>query len=226
MITHEMLAMAAEEVSDAMAANICPADHVFSARFEKKMDALIRRAAHPVRQRILRNAAAVLIVAVMAFGSLLLFSPAARAAVIGWVRSTFGGYFHYYSENNTLPDVEYDYFLPEEFDGYILASIVEQDFGKLFIYTNEDGQMLSFDYTRGTSNASVFLGDIEDHAYYIGFVNSLPADIYIAPKSDAVSIIVWHDPDENVLFSIGAFANKDELIEIAKKVEKTKNNKN
>lgn len=224
MITHEMLAMAAAEVSDAMAANICPADHVFSARFEKKMDALIRRAAHPVRQQVLRYAAAVLIVAVMAFGSLFLFSPTARAAVIGWVRSTFGSYIHYYSEDTTPPDMEYDYCLPEEFDGYTLHTIVEKESDSLFIYTNAAGQMLSFHYIRGTSNASLFLMDIEDYRHHSNVVNSVCYDIYIAPSDDNASIIVWHAPDDNTLLSICAFANKDELVKIAVKVEKIEKN--
>lgn len=223
MITYKMLAMAAEEVSDAMAANICPADHVFSARFEKKMDVLIRRAAHPVRQRILRYAAAVLIVAVMAFGSLFLFSPAARAAVIGWVRSTFGSYFHYYSEDNTPPDAEYDYFLPKEFDGYALQATVERDYGTFFIYTHADGHMLSFEYMRGGDSNALFV-DSDNYILESGLIGDATADIYCSQIAGKISTIVWKDAQENVLFYINAVAGRDELIEFAKKVEKIEKN--
>lgn len=223
MITHEMLAMAAEEVSDAMAANICHADHVFSARFEKKMDALIRRAAHPVRRQVLRYAAAVLIVAVMAFGSLFLFSPTARAAVIGWVRSTFGSYFHYYSEDNTPPDVEYDYFLPEEFDGYALQATVERDYGTFFIYTHADGRLLSFEYMRGGDSNALFV-DSDNYILESGFIGDTTADIYCSQIAGKISTIVWKDAQENVLFYINAVAERDELIEFAKKVEKIAKN--
>ena len=219
MITHEMLAMAAEEVSDAMAANICPADHVFSARFEKKMDALIRRAAHPVRRQVLRYAAAVLIVAVMAFGSLFLFSPTARAAVIGWVRSTFGSYFHYYSEDNTPPDVEYDYFLPEEFDGYTQIAAIDNDFGKSFIYSHSDGRMLLFDYIRSTDSANLFL-DVNDCDHRTIKFGTYEADLYLSRDPNKNSVIVWEDYATGTIISITATGDKDHLIAIAKKVEK------
>lgn len=220
MISDEMLAAAAGEVSGAMVDSISLEDHVFSGQFERKMHALIRRAAHPVRQQVLRYAAAILIAAITAFGALYLFSPTVQAAVNGWIRTTFGSYFHYYSADTTPPDVEFDYALPKAFDGYTLQTTIVQEFGDIFIYTNKDGQMLSFYYARGTSNVSVFLGDIEDHAHYTGHVNSLSADIYISPNNNSASVIVWHHPNENVLFCISAFASKDELIEFAEKIQK------
>lgn len=220
MISDEMLAAAAGEVSGAMVDSISLEDHVFSGQFERKMHALIRRAAHPVRRQVLRYAAAILIAVITAFGALYLFSPTVQAAVNGWIRTTFGSYFHYYSADTTPPDVEFDYALPKAFDGYTLQTTIVQEFGALFLYTNDSGQMLAFDYARGTSNASMFLIDIEDHTYCRDFIHSLCADIYIAPSSDEASIIVWHNPDEKVLFCISAFAGKDELIEFAKKIEK------
>lgn len=225
MITHEMLAMAAEEVSDAMAANICPADHVFSARFEKKMDALIRRAAHPVRRQVLRYAAAVLIVAVMAFGSLFLFSPTARAAVIGWVRSTFGSYIHYHFASTLPPDMEYEYCLPEEFDGYTQIEVVEGDSGRSSIYRHKDGRLLGFDYIYGTQSAGLFLG-VEDSTHSKVKIGTHTADLYISHDPNKSSVIVWEDEATGTIISIIATENRDDLIAIAEKVEKIEKNKN
>ena len=223
MITHEMLAMAAEEVSDAMAANICPADHVFSARFEKKMDALIRRAAHPVRRQVLRYAAAVLIVAVMAFGSLCLFSPTARAAVLGWVRATFGSYIHYQSTDTTPPDIEYVYSLPEEFDGYAQIEAIHDYLGGNFIYKHKDGRILGFDYIYGSQSTGLFL-DVSNCVHSNVKIGNYTADLYISCDPDCNSIIVWEDESTGALICIIATENRENLIAIAKKVEKIKNN--
>lgn len=223
MISDERLAAAAEEVSAAMVDAVGLSDHVFSAGFEKKMDALIRSAAHPVRRQVLRYTAAILIAAITAFGSLYLLSPTARAAVNGWVLATFGSYFQYHSEDTTPPDVEYNYFLPEEFDGYILQATVEREFGKLFIYSHADGRMLSFEYMRGGDSNALFV-DSDNCILESGFVGNYTADIYCSQTAGEISTIVWKDAQSNVLFYINAVAERDELIEFAKKVEKIAKN--
>ena len=227
MISDEMLAAAAGEVSTAMHSAIPVSEHTFSPGFEKKMRILIRRGAHPRRQQVLRYAAAVFIAAVTVFGGLYLFSPTVRATVnnwVGsWVRETFGDYIQYHSTDSTRPDVEYDYLLPEEFDGYRLHADSNPAYN-VYIYTNHDGQMLSFHYIRGTDNTALFLSDAENHEYHSAYVNSLHADIYIAPNNEDASLIVWYSSEENVLFSICAFATEEELIAFAEKVEKTVKN--
>lgn len=224
MISNEMLAAAAGEVSAAMVECLPDHAHSFSPAFERKLRVLVRRATHPVRRQVLRYCAAVLACAITVFGFLYLFSPTVRAEVSGWIRSIVGSYFQYHTEDTTPPAVEYDYFLPDAFDGYSLYSVLEGVSDNAFIYTNADGQMLSFNYVRGTGGTALFLWDVENHIYSTGFVGSQKADIYISPDNSAASNIVWHDPNENVLFCISAFADKDELIRYAEKVEKTEKN--
>ena len=225
MITHEMLAMAAEEVSDAMAANICPADHVFSARFEKKMDALIRRAAHPVRRQVLRYTAAILAAVVMLFCGMYMLSSEVRATVNGWVRSTFGSYIHYHFASTLPPDMEYEYCLPEEFDGYTQIEVVEYDSGRSSIYRHKDGRLLGFDYIYGTQSAGIFLG-VEDSTHSKVKIGTHTADLYISHDPNKNSVIVWEDEATGTIISIIATENRDDLIAIAEKVEKIEKNKN
>ena len=221
MISDQMLSAAAAEVSDAVAASISEREHSFSAEFELRMAKLRRSAAHPVRRQVMQYSAAMMLVAITVFGSLYLLSPSARAAVNSWVRTTFGSYIQYYSENTTPPELEYDYFLPEEFDGYTLVKTVAHETDSSHIYCNGSGQMLTFSYLLGTNNAALFLMDIENHTCYIGAVGSASADIYIASNDDEANIIVWYDPEDNALFCISAFASKDELITFAEKMQKT-----
>lgn len=221
MITEDMLAIAAGEVSEAMVSSIPVQSHRFSPGFEWKLRTLVRRAEHPVWYQVQR-AAAILVAAVTAFGALYMTSPTVRAAVDGWVRSTFGGYFQYHTEETTPPDTQYEYSLPEEFDGYVLTAEVGDDESKTFIYHNEDGQMLTFQYISSATGSSLFLMGMEKHQYIYGYVGSLPADIYIAPTNDESSAIIWQDPSGNVLLRISAIADQDALTAFAEKVEKNK----
>lgn len=218
MITDEMLSIAAGEVSLSMVESVPDFPHAFSQRFEKKLRALTRRAEHPVSYQVLRHAAAVLIVVSVGLGVLMAASPTVRAAVIGWVRSTFGSLIQYSTDETTPPDAQYDYCLPEAFDGYALLTAVDREHGKLCIYSNAEGEILQFEYIYGEEGAKLFVKP-ENTTHYSDFVGSLPADIYISTNGDNC-VIVWKDPAANILFWISMIADKDDLIAVAEKVEK------
>ena len=203
-----------------MVSSVPMVEHTFSPDFLRRMKKLIRRAEHPAGHRVLRQAGAAAAALILAFTLLYAASPTVRAAVNSWVRSAFGDYFQYSPVETTPPDAQYDYALPEEFDGYTLLDAIDRGEDYLYIYTNEEGQMLFFEYLRNTSDSSMFLLDVENHAFSQDYVGSVCADIYIAPTADETSIIVWHNSDENVLFCIQATADRDQLIAFAEKIEK------
>lgn len=221
MITDKMLAAAAEEVSMCMIQNLPEHPHEFSEAFEKKMQKLLRRALHPVRYQVLRCAAAVLAAILTIFSVLMAVSPDVRAAVVGWVRSAFHEFFEYSSESPspTNADVEYDYFLSETNSGYTLLNTIDKNVGKLYIYTNSDGQILQFSYARGADGNGLFV-DTDGYDVHTAFVNDQPADIYISQNSSNASVIVWQDTTGNILFQITAYANKEALIALAENIEK------
>lgn len=216
MISDEILSAAAGEVAAAMAAPCSDCGHVFSRGFERKMEHLIRRAAHPVRHRVLRYAAAIVLAAITAFGSLYLLSPTVRAVVKSWIKTTYGSYIQYYSENTTPPEQQYDYFLPEEFDGYTQIKVVDHSLGKTFVYSHTDGHILLFEYIRNTDSGSIFL-DVDDCDYSTVRFGEYTADLYLSRDPNKNSILVWEDLSTGMILSIGATEDKDSLIAIAKK---------
>jgi hypothetical protein len=178
LITDEMLAVAAGEVSEAMVSSVEVYPHMFSASFVRRLRRLIHRAEHPVRYQLMRHVAAILIAAVTIFGMLFATNPEVRAAVIGWVRTTFGGWIHYKTDETTPPDVQYDYFLPEDMEGYTLIDKIDRGSDYLYIYLSEEGQMLTFEYLRGEQNQDLFIA-----------VNKCPTD-YLLKSCIIVKSIV------------------------------------
>lgn len=219
MMTEEMLALAAEEVAEAMVASVRVREHSFSPAFLRKMRGLIGRAEHPVAHRALRQAAAVLVAAFTAFALLYMSNSAVQAAVNSWIRDTFGIYIQYAPAETTPPDAQYDYALPEEFDGYTLLDAIDRGKDYFYVYVNEDGQMLFFDYMRNTGNANAFI-DVSNCIYDYGTVGKYSADIYLSQDPENNSMIVWIDTDTQTMLSISAIAEKEDLISIAEKVEK------
>ena len=105
MVTDAALRDAAAEARDALLAAVMAEQaqlHEFSEDFEKRIRKLTRRANHPLRYQVLRYAAVVVLTLATLFGSLVAFSPEARATFVGWFRAAFEGpYAHYDSVDVT-----------------------------------------------------------------------------------------------------------------------------
>jgi hypothetical protein len=220
MITDAMLKEAAAEAERFMLAHLpeIQEPHVFSKRFERKMQKLLARAKHPIRYQVVRYVAAVLLAIIMLFGTVLAVSPEVRATVFGWVRSTFYEYFQY-SNDNMDNQVRDEYELAVIPDGYRLLSMVEMTDGKTYLFANDSGNILRFAYTYGEKHDSLFI-KAEDYEQQVGYVNGILADIYLSTKEGETSVIAWQNRENNVLLRVYAIANRTELIEIAENVRK------
>lgn len=200
--------------------------HVFSKRFERKMEKLFRRVNHPVRYQVMRAAATIVLVIATLFGAVMAFSPEARAAVVGWVKSAFYEFFEYSNHasdanmnSSANEQTVYEYRLSVVPDGYRELKLIERKDGKGYLYADEMGRILQFTYTYGGESSGLFTRT-EEYIQHTDYVHEWLADVYIALKKNESSVIVWQDPDANVLFQIFAAADQNELIEIAETVEK------
>ena len=227
MISEDLLQQAAAEFSDAMVASVEDRPHDFSPGFERRMQPLLRRAAYPVRYRLLRQCANVFLALLIGLGALLALSPSARAIVrtwfreeTGWFRDIVNDNVQYLPNESTSPNVQYDYFLPEVLDGYTLLHTSEDVSGKMYVYVNDNGQVLHFEYIRHIQGTSLVIFDPEDYIHHTNTVGKSTADIYLAPDSSENSIIVWECPETQVLLFIRARASEDELIALAESVKK------
>ena len=237
MLTDAILREATAE-AERFLLSIVPEDgepHVFSKRFERKMQKLIRRADHPVRYRVMRVAAAVALAIVTLFGAVMAVSPEARAAVVGWVKSAFYEFFEYSNEvpstnneptnNNdtnrpTSEHVKYEYCLSVVPEGYRELNDIEKVDGKVYLYVNDLGQILQFTYTYNTTTSNSLFAKTENYQKHSAFVHEFAADIYIAINAGETSGIVWQDVEEDALFQISAMADQVELLNIAQTVAK------
>lgn len=228
MLTDAILREATAE-AERFLLSIVPEDgepHVFSKRFERKMQKLIRRTNHPIRYQVMRAAAAIALAIVTLFGAVMAVSPEARAAVVGWIKSSFHEFFEYSNANpqtNDVPDepVRYEYRLSVVPEGYREWKVVEKVDGKTYTYINDMEEILRFTYSYGGKIDSLFI-ETKKYTQYSEMVNELPADVYIAIKEKETSVIVWKEPQGDVLIRIFAIADKETLVKIAESVVKTR----
>ena len=221
MISDALLREAAAEAEVCLLANLPEVQpHEFSAGFERKMKRLISRANHPIRHQVLRYAAAVLLAVLTLFGAVMAVSPEARAAVVGWVRSTYNKFVGYSFIGADVKETE-AYQMTYILDGYRLSAVIDKENKQIYLYTDDLGRGITFVcyYPYGDAKAEFFAA-VGDYQEYSGFVHGVEAEIYLANLENESNAIVWRDEDTGVLLQVHAFADIETLIKLAEGVKK------
>ena len=99
-----------------------------------------------------------------------------------------------------------------------MYDVVEMSYGKTYLYVDQQGLGLSFDFlydgksyamVEGYEHKQVMLGDVQ-------------ADIFLDPRGEHSNDIIWKDPNGDVCFIISAFAEEEQLIRLALSVKEKK----
>lgn len=219
MISEELLRRAAQEYEDETLSALPTEDectHTFSDTFNQEMKTVIRRGNRPPLRRAVRMAASFLLVLILSGSCILLFSPAARAAVQSWVLSWTGEMYVYTSTGEDAAGTPMlDYVLTEIPEGYTLWVNNRNESHGFLIYAEEaTGHLLNVGY--GPDNGTGALYIIPESAVKstVPF-GQTTADLYMAREEDESSCIVWVDPGTDYLISISGFFTEEELTTLA-----------
>lgn len=193
-------------------------NHTFSPRFRRKMRHLLFRQQHPVLTRGLQSAAVLFLTITVLFGSLLTVSTDAREFVFGWVRGQFGSGFIYTFDGDAAPSEIPQYCLGWIPDGYTQDFTSELEGGKILIYGNAEGKQMLFAYSSASTGTVFALHQTDDCIQEDVFINGMTGTIYISPRENEPSAIVWIDPERNIVFDIGAVVDPQALIKMAENV--------
>lgn len=220
MISDEMLSQAATKaamlINESLPeSSVC--NHLFSARFERKMGRIIRRANHPILYRSLRSAASILLVMMLGFGSVLAINAEAREIVFGWVREQYESFYTYFFDGTPDPEDSTKYCLGWVPDGHCLIAVYEIDGGESYIYYDENENITQFSYSSNPESLEMYIQCVGYEQREVT-VNSLTGTLYISPNNSEASELVWADNEKGVIFNISAHAGIDEIIKIAENI--------
>lgn len=220
MITDKMLAQAAAELATAINESLPePTDctHEFSAEFERKMKRITRRANHPILYRTLRSVASIILVITIGFGSVLVVSAEARAAVFGWVREQYESFYEYFFEGEATSEKARQYSLEWIPEGSEMVTFYEIPGGEVFVFADTQDRIIQFTYTTSKEGSSLFVDTVEYEQYDVT-VNSYPAKVYMSLSPDETNAIIWIDTSTDTLFYISAPFEQAELLKMAENV--------
>ena len=225
MISNEFIRQATEEYHEESMSAIpteTEIDHVFSDRFEKNMETVIKRNKHPQLKRVLRMAASFALVILITGGGVMALSPTARAAVMGWLFGQEGTVFSYRSMGeDSKSNVYYKYGLSQIPEDYFLWQEIVDESQSILLYAEEEtGLLLKITGSPNDGTGAMFLITTTEEKETVQ-IGDITADFYQSESEDSGSGIVWVDPDTDYLICLDGFFSKEELIEMAQSLVKT-----
>lgn len=223
MMDKNILRQAAAEADAALMEGLpapedCSAD--FSPEFEQKLAR--RLVAEKPSYGAVKRAACILLAFVLVGGSLLAASPTVRAAALGWLRESYGTVSMYLFQEKAPGGELGKYRLSEVPEGYTLWSESQSANDGHITYVNDDEQFLRLMYLRQPKNGAAALA-IYEMAHFE--TSSVPVrgtvgDFYFCKDGSRGNAIVWEEND--ILFSISGFLQKEQLIELANCIDLVK----
>lgn len=221
MITDEMLAAAAKELSLAMIAAFPDPEkeiHNFSLRFNQKMKKLVRRTSQTTSYLWTRRIAGFILALFIGFMVVFTISPSVRAYVIGWIKEQYETYIEYMFPNvrSVVQGEKYLMtFVPETYEEIIFVD--EEDYC-LTVYANNFGQKIDFLYTKDPEAGNMMV-KLEGSTIINTCINGCQADIYLPENSENATSIIWYDTDVNTMFYISKVSSIEEIIKLAENVK-------
>lgn len=176
-----------------------------------------RRANHPIRYRIIRAAACLLLAALLSGCTILAFVPEARAAFTRWVTEWYESHVVYRFAGGSIPEDLPRYGITELPEGFVETSRVQEGTLILCTYSGPDGGILYFDYM-------LMSDDIIEAVATNGIVpepviiNGLAGDFYLSATASETNELIWFDQKADTSFALSSYFDKTVMLRIAQSV--------
>jgi hypothetical protein len=220
LITDEMLAAAAKELSLAMITVFPDPEkeiHNFSLRFNQRMKKLVRQTVHPMHYLWTRRIAGFILALFVGFMMVFAISPSVRASVIGWIKEKYESYIEYFfpdnQDNTTIKSFSIT-ILPE---GYEEVERLELDTVCMVQYSNLNGSFIDFVYSKDPEAGNMMV-KAEGTTIIHTNVQGYEADLYSPNNLEDATGIIWYNNRYNTIFYISALCSDTEIIAMANSV--------
>lgn len=222
-IRQALLAAAEEDLRQALAhapeaPAFSPRYRAWEARFRRDPRNAARRRGRPRWQGLARRAACFLLVASLSLGSLLYFSPQARAWVKSWFTEQHEDHVTYRFQGEDLPTEALRDWVPTYLpDGYEQTDYIDLKNIVSILYNNDDPNMeieLSYQLLMEGGGENL---DNERHVISSVSIHDMPGYLYTA-TDDSQNMLVWFDEVNRHAFLLMSRVDCDTLVRIAESV--------
>jgi hypothetical protein len=197
----------------------------FSSEFEKKIEAMRRRAeCRNRRKQITHRVAAAIVAVFVGFSLLCALNAEVRAAIRGWIKEVIGDSSYYWFQGEKAEELPY-YELTYVPEGYekILDDALTNSRGMLY-QRGDTTDCFTFDYGLTQEDSPIIVGH-GGVAYELQEVtiNGYRGELYISsdPNNESHGLI-WVDDTNGIWFAISAFLEVKDILHIAEGIKLVK----
>lgn len=216
-LTDEMLTQAAKQVAVSMKASLpVPEEchHEFPPEFERDMKRLIaqtERRRH--MRRYLQRVVAACLAVVISLSAWLAVDAEARAAFVQWVKTVYEQSVVYEFFHSGVEQADTSYRLGWVPEGYTMENEVSGDVITTLIYLSGEDAIY---FTYEQAQTKLFTDDANTEPV---MVHGVEGEFYLSQDNAESNSLVWFDGENNILFSISGFIDKETMIKMAESVE-------
>lgn len=162
--------------------------------------------------------AGILLAILLAGSAVLAFSPAARAAFLGWIRQQYETFYVYTfaGSNDNIKPVHYE--LGRVPEGFTFSTVFEIEGGESHVYIGPNGEIGEFGYSVAPDGIALYIEAAEcEHRSVI--INGLPGDLYLPKDRSSRTELLWVDDSTGTMFTLGFQVDPEVLISIAETIQ-------
>lgn len=180
-----------------------------------------RKKTRPIWKKAFRAVAAFLMICSVAFGTLMVASPSARAAVLQWVREWYETHIVYRYSGEPISTGMPQYEITELPAGYTETERVQTDSTGNVVYQNRDGTEIFLDYTL-MQQGSAYYFDTENVDVIDVNINGFEGQFFLSHDPENSNTLTWIDTTENVQIVLDGFYDETDIVHIAESVSLVK----
>lgn len=176
-----------------------------------------RKKTCPIWKKSLQVVASIVIVCMIALGTLMVSSPTARAAVLQWIREWYDTHIVYQYSGERIRTEMPQFQIVDLPEGYVESDRIELLGYVSVTYQNVDGKNLYLDYSfiqQGAASDFVTDGMVVSDIT----VNGCPGQLFLSQTPEQTSTVTWIDMDKNIQFTVDGFLDKTDLLHLAESV--------
>ncbi|MBO7339564.1 MAG: DUF4367 domain-containing protein [Lachnospiraceae bacterium] len=194
-------------------------EHEFSPRFHRKLKRLVELEKHPILFYVRKAVAFFFITLGITGGFIVGFDEEVRADIVRWIVVRFSDNEYRYQKDEAIN---------VDITRYSVEGIVSGEYHLIDRFEGEDTVNEAFADEKGNLLIFTAMSSTHEEDFYILFaqrvdsetvyVKGNKAELYLSKDPNESNMIVWQGTS-GVLFGIQGFFDKDQLIEMAEKVE-------
>lgn len=192
-----------------------------SARHQRQIRLMLKdplgwaqKKARPIWKTIAQRAAVVLLIISLGFGTVMVSSPAARAAFVRWITEWYDTHMIYRFAGENLSGEMPQFEITELPEGFVETKRTELPRMTSVTYENEAGDIISLSYVyMSQGGASAF--ETENSDVYDIEVNHMKGLFFKNRVSENFNTIAWIDTEQNIQFDISSSFNYMDMLHMA-----------